>query len=175
MAKRVFSTFGVSFVAQAIGSIITNANSYMALRAPGGSQLVDILEVLISGTVSTSTIGAFLLDRASTNSATETALAAPNSDGGAYSGITALATNPIVSCITATTQPIPSNATTDARLNLGLNTFGGIIRWNAAPTQQFQMLGSAAPGAEVVLLNTNSSGAGGVTTTANAHIIYEPY
>jgi len=173
MAKRLFAAYNVAYVAQAIGSIITNANSYMALRAPGANQLVDILEVLITGTAVSSTIGAFMLDRASTNSASETPLSAPNADGGQFPGISAIATNPIVAAITAGTQPIPSSATTDARLNLSLNTFGGILRWNAAPFQQYQMLGNTAPGAECVLLNSTASG--GQNTTANAHIMYEPY
>ena len=82
MAKRVFSTVNVTFVAQAAGSIITNASSYMGLRSTLAGQLVDILEILISGMGSASTIAALQYGRQSTNSATETALAAPNADGG---------------------------------------------------------------------------------------------
>jgi ABC-type molybdenum transport system ATPase subunit/photorepair protein PhrA len=68
---------------------------------------------------------------------------------------------------------VPSNAITDAKLNLGQNAFGGIIRWNAAPMQQWQLLGSTASGAETMLCNLVAGT--GVSTTANAHIIYEPY
>jgi len=173
MAKRVFSTSNVTFVAQAAGSIITNASSYMGLRSTLAGQLVDILEILISGMGSASTIAAMQYGRQSTNSATETALAAPNSDGGEFPGITALATI-ITTYITATTQPIPSNAAGDAKLIMGLNTFGGILRWNAAPTQQFQHVGSTAPGAAGILMN-NSATTGAANALANAHIIYEPY
>ena len=172
MAKRVFSTSNVTFVAQAAGSIITNASSYMGLRSTLAGQLVDILEILISGMGSASTIAAMQYGRQSTNSATETALAAPNSDGGEFPGITALATV-ITTYITATTQPIPSNAAGDAKLIMGLNTFGGILRWNAAPTQQWWVVGNTTTTGESILYN-NSSG-GGSTCLANAHIMYEPY
>lgn len=172
MAKRIFATGGLTWAGNSLGSLAT-ASSYMGLRAPGASQLCDVLEVMITGTQTASTIGAFYLVRVSTNSATETALTAPASDGGEYPGITALATNPIISYITATTQPTLSSATTDAKLNLGMNTFGGIVRWNAAPTQQWQLLGNTAPGANSVVANLTA--ASGQSTTANAHIIYEPY
>jgi hypothetical protein len=145
----------------------------MGLRSTLAGQLVDILEILISGMGSASTIAAMQYGRQSTNSATETALAAPNSDGGEFPGITALATV-ITTYITATTQPIPSNAAGDAKLIMGLNTFGGILRWNAAPTQQFQHVGSTAPGAAGILMN-NSATTGAANALANAHIIYEPY
>jgi len=100
-------------------------------------------------------------------------LSAIGSDGPMIVNATALATVVSVYNTAATTQPTPSSATTVPRVNLTLNTFGGIIRWNAAPTQQFTMIGSAVNLGILVLYN--SSTGNGVTTTANAHIIYEPY
>ena len=73
----------------------------------------------------------------------------------------------------STTGVTPSNVVTNADLNLGLNMFGGILRWNAAPTQQWTQIGNAVNAGESVLYN--SSSASGVTTVVNAHIIYEPY
>jgi hypothetical protein len=70
------------------------------------------------------------------------------------------------------TEPCGSTVT-DTHLNLALNLFGGIVRWNATPTQQWQIIGNTAPGGESVLWN--SATAGGSTGLANAHIIYEPY
>jgi len=65
-------------------------------------------------------------------------------------------------------------------INVGLNTFGGIIRWNAAPTQQFTLIGNAifAAGPPVTFgqaILLNMSAGTGASTTANVHIIYEPY
>jgi hypothetical protein len=173
MAKRLFATFGLTWATSTLSQTAAD-NSYMGLRSPAANELIDVLEVLLSGTATTGTIGAFALCRCQTNSSSETALAAPNSDGGEYPGISALvAANVAISFIASTTKPVLSTAITDGKLNLGQNTFGGIIRWNAAPTQQWQLLGNAAPGAVSALVNLVAGG--GQSTTANAHIIYEPY
>ena len=179
MAKRIFATQNVLGALNPLGSPATTL-TFMGIKIPSGSAaaaLVDILEVMISGTTSASNIGGFFLVRSSTlSTGAPTALANPNSDGGENSAISALAAaNVVVGYITlATTMPTLSSAGTDAKLNLGLNAFGGIVRWNAAPTQQWQLSGVAAPGAESVLANITGGGAQ-AGATANAHIIYEAY
>jgi len=172
MAKRLFTTAGLTYNAVAAGSAITAAVNYMALKGAVATQLVDVLEIKVSGMAVAATLGGFVMKRASTIETTPTALATPNSDGLMYPGGTAIA-SPIVSFIAAATNPTPSNTVTDATLDLGINSFGGIIRWNAAPTQEWKMVGLTAPAGECVLFN--SSTAGGANSAANAHIIYEPY
>jgi hypothetical protein len=177
MAKRSFMTLGTSFPANALGSAgITNG--YMAMVGSSTTAVADILEVLISGTASASTIGAFTLAPISTAATTPTALAAPNSDGPLQSNATPTAF--ANSYIAAATGPTISNSTSAGKINLGLNTFGGIIRWNAAPTQQYTLIGNAvfAAGPPVTsgqAILFNATAGTGATTTANAHIIYEPY
>jgi len=144
----------------------------MALKGGSATQLIDVLEVGINGMATASTVTALNLARVSTLESSATALAAPHSDAGMFPNITALA-NTVVPFVAATTQPTPSNTVTDAKINLALNAFGGIYRWNAAPTQQWQIIGNTAPGGESVLWN--SSTGGGSTALVNAHIIYEPY
>jgi len=144
----------------------------MALKGGTGAQKIDLLEVMISGMASASTLLAMALCRSSTVGATPTALAAPNSDGPEDPATAALAAAP-VSYVAATTGPIASNATTDSKLQLGTNAFGGIVRWNAAPTQQWGILGNTASLGECVLMN--SSAGGGANAAANVHFIYEPY
>lgn len=170
MAKRLFTTQGLTFNAAAAGTALT-AVSFMAVKG-ASNQLVDVLEILINGMASASTLAGFVLKRASTVETTPTTLAAPNSDGLMFPGGTALSST-VTTFVAAATGPTGSNTVTDATLNLGQNAFGGIIRWNAAPTQEWKILGSAAPGIESVLFN--SSTAGGVNAAANAHIMYEPY
>jgi hypothetical protein len=144
----------------------------MAIRAQA-SQLVDVLECKISGMASASTLGGFKLARASTIDATPTALAtASASDGALFPPTTALAST-VTTLIAATTGPVGSQAITDASLDLGLNGFGGIFRWNAAPGQEWKIFGTVAPGIESVLYNSSTDG--GVNCAANIHIIYEPY
>lgn len=174
MAKRIFTSQGLTFTASAAGSVATTSG-YMALKGGSATQLIDVLEVMITGMATSSTVGALNLARASTLETTPTALAAPHSDGGMFPNITALVSgDTVIPFVAAGTQPTPSNTVTDAKLNLALNLFGGIVRWNAAPQQQWMILGETAPGGESVLWNSSTQG-GGVTGLANAHIIYEPY
>lgn len=173
MAKRAFTSANITYTASAAGSATAGATAtFMALKGASGTQTTDVLEILVSGKASASTIAAFEFNRVSTLETTPTALAAPNSDGPMHPATAALAA-PVVPFVAATTGPTPSNTVTDARLNLALNTFGGIIRWNAAPTQQWTIVGNTAPFGESILWNNSS--AGGVTSLADAHIIYETY
>jgi hypothetical protein len=171
MAKRIFTTKGQTFNAAADNVALT-AVIFMALRA-AASQLVDVFECKISGMNTSSVLGGFKLARASTIDATPTALStASASDAGLYPGISALS-SPVTALIAATTGPVGSQAVTDAALDLSLNTFGGIIRWNAAPGQEWKIFGTVAPGIESVLYNSSTNG--GANAAANIHIIYEPY
>jgi hypothetical protein len=172
MSKRLFTTQGLTFTASAAGSALSAGSISMALKGGAATQLIDVLEVLISGLATASTVAAMALARASTLETTPTALAAPHSDAAVFPNATALSST-VVPFITAGTQATPSNTVTDAKLNLALNLFGGIVRWNAAPTQQWQIIGSVAPGGESVLWNSLTGG--GSSGLPNAHILYEPY
>lgn len=171
MAKRIFTSQGLTFTASAAGSAAASS-TYMALKGGASTQLIDVLEVLISGKATASTVAAINLARASTIETTPTAIAAPHSDSAMFPNATALAST-VVPFVAAATGPTPSNTVTDAKLQLGLNLFGGIVRWNASPFQQWNIVGNTAPAGESVLWN--SSTGGGSSGLADAHIIYEPY
>lgn len=177
MAKRSFNTTGLTFTGIALGTQIATANSYMGIVGTTATQIIDIDEILISGMQSASTLGNFVFVPFSTAATGPSALAAPNADGPLQSNATPVAQTTFTTA--ATTQPTPASATTAGRINLGINAFGGIIRWNAAPTQQFTLIGNAAFAAgppvtmgTAALVATTTFGA---TTAAAAHIIYEPY
>lgn len=170
MAKRTFATLGLSFGPLALNTANLTSSNYMALQPAGtATQIVDVDEVLISGAQTASTVGAFILVQMSTFATTPSALVAPNSDGPMVQNATPTIQTTYVA---AATGPTASNSITAPKLNLGINMFGGIIRWNAAPTQQYTCVGNAAPGGAILLNATAGSGAVG---TSNAHIIYEPY
>jgi hypothetical protein len=102
---------------------------------------------------------------------TPTALAtATASDGPADSSGAAAASAP-VTFIAASTQPTSTNNTTDPRLNMGINLFGGIYRWSAAPRMQWTQLGNTATLGESYLATFTGSTSG----TATISIFYEPY
>ncbi len=149
MSKRIFSTVAVSFAAVATGTISAGAN-HMSMIGSSTTQITDIDEILISGMAAASTLGAFRYAPIGTAAATPTALASPHSDGPMQSNATPVSNTGF---ITAATQPTNSNAITAPRLNLGLNTFGGIIRWNAAPTQQYTLIGNAVFAAGPILIS----------------------
>jgi hypothetical protein len=171
MAKRIFTTSMPTFAATAHGSAATTLQ-FMAIKGGATTQIIDVLEVLVSGTSTASAVVAAMVAYSSTLGVTPTALASPGSDGPAVVNATALS-SVVVTYFAAGTGPIPSNSVTLPKLNLSLNTFGGIIRWNAAPTQQWTQVGNAVSGGESVLWNSSTHG--GATGAANAHIIYEPY
>ena len=180
MAKRTFLTQGQGFTATNVSTALTN-NTYMGLSTgTANTCVVDVLEILISGMATASTVGAFLFSAVNTAAQTITALSAgtANHDFPNVQYANALssgqAATPFVS---ATTAPGATSVVSAQVINLGLNAFGGIIRWNAAPTQQLTMIGGssalATTGGQMVLFNSTSGG--GATASCNAHIIYEPY
>lgn len=169
MAKRVFALGAQSFAATATGVAST---MWMALKGGASTQIVDVLEILVSGLATSSTVAAPNLAFSSTLTATPTALASPGSDGPMNVSATALSST-VVASFAATTGPFPASSAALPKLNLALNAFGGIVRWVAAPTQQWTQVGNLTNGGESVLWN--SSTAGGSTASLNAHIVYEPY
>jgi len=172
MAKRVFSVGNQTFAGTATGAAATQ---WLALKGGAATQIIDCLEFLISGMATSSIVAPFMTAYSSTLGVTPTALASPGQDGPMVVNATALvAGSTVIAYFAAATGPTPSAAVTLPKLNLGLNVFGGIIRWNAAPTQQWTMVGNATNGGESVLWNNASAGPT-TSAAANAHIIYEPY
>jgi hypothetical protein len=170
MAKRLFQVPNWTPSAAADAAALASA-SYMALKGGSTTQRIDFLEVYVNGMAAASAPTALCLARTITAlGVTPTALAAPASDGPADPASAALAAPP-VSYTAAATGPQRSNLTTDARLNLGINAFGGSFRWNAAPGQQWVMLGNSVGFGETLISSQNVGAPGAV----NAHLEYEPY
>lgn len=172
MAKRIFYTANQSWTATAVNTVMAANATFMGMQGGNATQICDMLEFLISGNASASTVGGFVFAPASVVGATLSIAGTGASDGPMNTSATALGTA-FVSYNTATTRPTTYTAATVPVVNLGLNLFGGIIRWNAAPTQQVTSIGNVANTGSWVLFNSSTSG--GITGSANAHIIYEPY
>lgn len=170
MAKRVFEAVNYTPTATSDSTTQLANGTYQAIRGGSATQRIDILEVLISGFAGSSSPTIMQLARSGLLASTTSALVAPNSDGPMDSATAALAA-PALTYIGAVGGPARSSSTADARLNLGINAFGGILRWNAAPTQQWTMTGASSPGGETVL----SAYTGGTVGAISSHIIYEPY
>jgi len=171
MAKRLFQTSNWTPALTADAATLANA-SYMAVKGGTTTQYLDFLEFSISGMAGASSPTPLTFARSSTLAVGPSALAAPASDGPANPFTAALGTAPVSFTAVATTGGQRSGATTDAKLQLGINAFGGILRWSAAPGQQFSSYGNAvtSPAGESYLSAQNYGTAGLI----QASIIYEP-
>lgn len=166
MGRRVFQTSNWTPTATADTSALANA-TYMAIKGSAAGIRTEMLEFYIAGMASASAITALSFGLSSTLAITPTALAAPASDGVMDRSGSATAA---VTFTAAGTGGQRSAVTTDAKLMLGLNAFGGIVRWQAGPDLKFSLLGAAVSVGEAYLSSQNIAGAGLI----NAHMIYEP-
>jgi len=168
MAKRVFSQATWTPTATADAAIMANT-TYMAIESGAAIQALNVIEIYEGGQASASSINLMQFARSVTFGTTPTALAAPNSDG-PMNGVTqALGTVP-VTYVAASTGPLRSTVASAARLNLSLNTFGGIVRWVAAPGEEWGIFGVTAS----ISGSTLSAFTGGSAGLMGAHIVYEP-
>src|SRR5262245_35748906 len=165
MSKRVFTAANYTPTATADATSLAN-NTYQALKGGGATNIVQVIEVMISGLAGSSSPTLMELGRASTLETTSSSLSSPNRD--ANMNPSALAqTGLAVAFAGAGTGP--QRSAVDAKLELNLNTFGGIVRWQAAPGEEWWQIGNTAPGGESIL----SAFTGGAVGPVSSHIIYE--
>ena len=168
MAKRIFQVPTFTPTAQADAAALTSG-TYMALKGGSGTQKINVIEIMASGQAGSSSPTLLQFARASTIETTPTALSAPASDGPMDPATAALAAPP-VAFTAAATGPQRSASTSDARLNVQVNAFGGILRWVSAPGEEWGILGNTAQFGESIL----SAFTGGTVGAIGAHIVYEP-
>lgn len=165
MSKWVGQVATWTPTAQADG-VLTGA--YHALVPGSSTQLINLIEVYMGGQAGASSVNAMTLARSSTLGITPTALSAPNSQGPMHGSSAALAA-PSVTYVAASTAPNRSPGVTIARMNLSFNAFGGIVRWVAAPAEEWSLYGTAVNVSESVLSAQNLGTAG----LMGSHMIFE--
>jgi hypothetical protein len=169
MGKRVFQCPVWSPTATADTTNLVN-NTFMAIGATNATSGLLVQEIEIGGQASASSPMIMMFARDSTLGATLTALAAPSSDGPLHT----LGQTGQTGSLTfnfANTVPQRSATTTSARLNLTFNGFGGLVRWQAAPFEEWGIVGVTVSVSESSL----SSFTGSTPSNIGAHIIYEAY
>lgn len=169
MAKRLFQAATFTPTATADATNLANT-TYMAIGAGSATQSLNVIEIYEGGQASASSINIMQFARNLIIGATVTALAAPNGDGPMSTATAALAAPP-VTYVAATTAPQRTNTATTARLNLSFNSFGGVVRWVAAPGEEWNITGTTVSVSESSL----SAFTGGSAGLMGAHIVYEPY
>ena len=168
MAKRIFSVFNWTPTGVADNSAFTDGG-YCALQGiTNAYQRAMISEVNISGLSSASAPTPMILGRDSTRGATLTSLATPNSDGPMNEAAPQSAF--ISAFVASTTKPIRSNSISVGKLALGLNAYGGIVRWVAAPGSEWFISDITGAMSETSL----SCFTGGTPGAIETSIIYEP-
>lgn len=166
MAKWSFQVANFTIAATADAANMTD-NTYMGLMGGSTTQRINIMEVFMGGLAASSAPAIMQLARDSTVQATPTALTTGQSNAALDPNTAALAA-PQVAFTAATTKP--QRSATLAKLNLAFNLFGGLVRWLAAPGEEFTILGNTASLGEASLSAFTGSTAGALS----AHIIYEP-
>jgi hypothetical protein len=144
--------------------------SYQCLKGANTTQILEVKEIYMAGMVAATSSPMFMMmARASTLGITPTALAAPAHDGPLHPSATPPTGNVPVSYTAAATGPQRSNATTSARLEIGINAWGGIVRWTPSDREDWVSVGNAVNGGESIL-----SSLGGTAGAIVSHIVYEP-
>lgn len=168
MAKRIFQFATFTPTATTDGTTFTNGTA-MSLDNSSATAYFEVLEIYIGGQAAASTINLMQFAR-NTAVATTPTLASGASDGPTRN-YTANLSSTIACATNGTTMGARTTANTVSRLNLSLNTFGGIVRWVAAPGEEWGVLGTSANAS-----SSSLSGFNGFTTgPMGAHIIYEPF
>lgn len=152
MAQYTHGAVGYTPIAHADGATALVSSSYQAVRTETTSTL-KVVEFFIGGESTASTVNRMSLRRLSTNAATPTnqvpAALNPLSAASASDGYVAATTGPTI-------------ASTQHLANVALNTFGGVVRWVAAPGEEVYATASTAPNGELCL--DSISGTGVVST-----------
>jgi hypothetical protein len=170
MAKYSFQVATQTFSANADGALTTG--TFMSLTPGSATQIVNVIEIYMGGQSSSSTLNFMLFARSTTLATGAAAALTGANSAGPLHGATAALALPVAAAVSyATTQPTRGSSAALARLNLTFNGFGGIVRWVAAPGEEWTMVGTAVNVSESHLSAFTGSGGGLI----GAHIVYEPF
>ena len=158
MAQYSSGAAGWTPAAFADGGTLTNSNHH-SLRAWSALETDRIVEVFIGGEAASSSVDRMAVRRHSTQSVGPTNVApAPLHPGSAVSTAQSFV-------LVATTQPVI--ASTQHLVNLAFNSFGGVVRWVAAPGEELYFAGNTAATNEVSLSAVTGTG------IVSSHFIHE--
>ncbi len=138
-----------------------SASGYHALRAAAATDMARVLEIYAGGEATSSTVNAWAVRRHTTHATTPTNRVPvpfnPYSQVSVFQGFITASTNPTVAAL-ATVQHV---------INLSFNTFGGIVRWVAAPDEEIYIITVTANNDEISLSTVTGAG------IASSHFVVE--
>lgn len=167
MAKRIVSHSSITPTATADTADLVDSTYPFALQGASATQTTNILEVQVGGQAGASSPTFMLLARDSQIATGSLTADAQMNDAPLHPATAALAAPVVVFNKAATLKPRRDVA--KHLLNLGLNVFGGIVRWVAAPGEEITMVGNTASFGETSF----SAFTGGTAGLLGTHMIYE--
>ena len=162
MARYSASWSSITAAAVADTTTFTAGQAPGFLRSGAATQQLKVNEVYIGGEDAASNPTSFILGRSSTISVG--ALSVGQNNLLDFTG-TAPGTTASFGSTAATT--FPQRSSTGYLLDLSVNTYGGIARWQARYGEEITAYGNTAPGGELILSSKTGTG------KSSGHIIYE--
>ncbi len=169
MSKRVFQAASYTPTVTPDGTTCASA-TYQDIEASAPTMLVEVMEIYEGGQASSSSINGMQFARNITIATTPTALTSPTGSDGFMRTFAQTLGASAVCCVAASTGPARNTIGTQARLNLSFNSFGGIVRWVAAPGEEWGILGTVT-----LISASNLSAITGSSGLMGSHIVYEVF
>ncbi len=142
----------------------------MGIGANTSATGLKVSEIRITGLATSTGVALMTFARNVVLATTPATLVTPNSDG-PLNTLTGAVTSPAINYTLAAAGPQRTSAISAARLNLGLNTFGGISAWYGGPGEEWGIVGVTVNISD----STLSAYTGGAPGAVMSHIVYEPF
>lgn len=145
-------------------------NGYWALQGQTASQQANIYEVFLVGQSTSSQVNSMVLARDTVNGGTLTALTTLQSNAAINAGAVSVTSAP-VAYSAATTKP--QRSLTHAKLVLGFNACGGVVRWYCPPGcgAEFTIVGNTTPLSEASVSCTTIGTPGPMMATIQYELV----
>jgi hypothetical protein len=151
----------------------TTGSGFVGLLGGSTTQYVQVYEMEEQG-LATTAGGANIMiwARASTLTASASTLASPNAIG-PLDPNTGIASSPTVGIVAGASGPYRSASAALGKLNMAFNSFGGILRWQAAPGCEWGILGNTAPSGESDLTPFGTAAIPGIQGNQTFKVLFE--
>ena len=162
MARYSANWTSITATAVADTTTFTAGQAPGFLRSGAATQMLRINEVYVGGEDTASTPTTMILARSSTISVGALSVGQNN-----LMDFNATAPGTTASFGSTAATTFPQRSATGYLLDLSLNTFGGISRWQARYGEEITSFGNTQPAGEVVLSSKTDAG------KTSGHILYE--
>lgn len=168
MAKRIVSVTTITPTATADTTNLVDATYPCIIQGGTATQRINITRIYMAGQAASSTPTLMLLSRDSTVATGANTFGTGQTDAAPDASTAALAAPPITGNSNATTKP--QRSATLHLLNMTINAFGGIFKWEQTDNLQINLIGNTASLGEI----SASAFTGGTPGAIGFDLTYEP-